>query len=68
MTDRMPPSWRLHRYELAASPLDEPNRFVIVGRPTGMRFTTVELRQLELLTDMAVRVTYRPVPVGSSEV
>jgi hypothetical protein len=61
MTDRMPPGWRLHRYELAAAPLDEPARFVIVGRPTGMRFTDVELRQLELLTDMAVRATFRAI-------
>lgn len=61
MTDRMPPGWRLHRYELAAAPLDEPARFVIVGRPTGMRFTGSELRQLELLADMAVRANFRAV-------
>jgi hypothetical protein len=59
VTDRMPPGWRLHRYELAASPLDEPQRFVIVGRPTGMRFSASELRQLELLADMAVRAFLR---------
>jgi hypothetical protein len=64
MTDRMPPGWRLHRYELAASPLDEPTRFVIVGRPTGMRFTGAELRQLELLADMAVRATFKAMGVG----
>lgn len=58
MTDRMPPGWRLHRYELAAAPLDDPARFVIVGRPTGMRFTGVELRQFELLSDMAVRAIH----------
>lgn len=61
MTDRMPPGWRLHRYELAAAPLDDPSRFVICGRPTGMRFTDVEVRQLELLSDMAVRATFRAV-------
>jgi hypothetical protein len=59
VTDRMPPGWRLHRYELAAAPLEEPARFVIVGRPTGMRFSGSELRQLELLTDMAVRSMLR---------
>jgi hypothetical protein len=61
ITDRMPPAWRLHRYELAAAPLDEPYRFVITGRPTGMRFIGAELRQLELLADMAVRSLLRSV-------
>ncbi len=61
VTDRMPPGWRLHRYELAAAPLDEPQRFVIVGRPTGMRFIGNELRQLELLSDIAVRAMLREV-------
>ena len=59
MTDRMPPGWRLHRFELAAAPLEDPHRFVIVGRPTGMRFIGTELRQLELLCDMAVRALLR---------
>lgn len=59
VTDRMPPGWRLHRYELAAAPLDDPARSILVGRPTGMRFTTSELRQLELLADMAVRADHR---------
>lgn len=61
VTDRMPPGWRLHRYELAAAPLDVPSRFLIVGRPTGMRFIGTELRQLELLSDMAVRAATRAV-------
>ena len=59
VTDRMPPGWRMHRYELAAAPLEEQNRFVIIGRPTGMRFAGSELRQLELLCDMAVRALLR---------
>jgi ACT domain-containing protein len=59
VTDRMPPGWRMHRYELAAAPLDDPSRFLIVGRATGMRFTGSELRQLELLADMAVRAHLR---------
>ncbi len=59
VTDSMPPGWRMHRYELAAAPLDDPVRFLIVGRPTGMRFTASELRQLELLADMAVRAHLR---------
>jgi hypothetical protein len=61
VTDRMPPGWRMHRYELAAAPLDAPARFVLVGRPTGMRFIAGELRQLELLADMAVRAHLRAV-------
>ncbi|MEX2394920.1 MAG: ACT domain-containing protein [Actinomycetota bacterium] len=61
MTDRMPPGWRLHRYELAAAPLDEPERFVLVGRPTGMRFIGSELRQLELTADMTDRAQMRAV-------
>jgi hypothetical protein len=63
MTDRMPPGWRLHRFELAAAPLEDPHRFVIVGRPTGMRFIGTELRQLELLCDMAVRALLRSVGI-----
>ena len=59
VTDRMPPGWRMHRYELAAAPLDDPSHFLIVGRPTGMRFIGTELRQLELLADMAVRAHLR---------
>src|ERR687896_1525246 len=31
VTDRMPPGWRMHRFELAAAPLEDPHRFVIVG-------------------------------------
>ncbi len=61
VTDRMPPGWRMHRFELAAAPLEDPHRFVIVGRATGMRFLSSELRQLELLVDMAVRALLRSV-------
>jgi hypothetical protein len=59
VTDRMPPGWRMHRYELGAAPLDDPKRFLIIGRPTGMRLSASELRQLELLADMAVRAHLR---------
>ena len=64
VTDRMPPGWRMHRFELAAAPLEEPHRFVIVGRPTGMRFIGAELRQLELLCDRAVRAHLRAVGIA----
>ena len=63
MGDPDGPGWRLHRYELAAAPLDEPTRFVIVGRPTGMRFIGADLSQLELLCDMATRATLRAIGV-----
>lgn len=65
LTDRMPPGWRLHRYELAAAPLDVSSRFLIVGRPTGMRFIGTELRQLELLSGMAVRATLRAIGLSA---
>lgn len=48
----MPQHWKMLRFELAAAPLDGA-RAVIVGRWAGMRFRTTELRQLELLADMA---------------
>ena len=50
-----PTNWRMHRFELAAAPLSDPFEFVIVGRWAGMRFRPTELRQLGLLSDMAVR-------------
>lgn len=50
-----PVNWRMHRFELAAAPLSSSMDFVVVGRWAGMRFRPTELRQLELLTDMAVR-------------
>jgi hypothetical protein len=64
VTDHMPPGWRLHRYELAAAPLDEPHRFALIGRPTGMRFIGNDLRQLELLCDMAVRSMLRSMGIA----
>jgi hypothetical protein len=51
-----PTNWRMHRYELAAAPLANSFEFVIVGRWAGMIFRPSELRQLELLADMATRV------------
>lgn len=50
-----PMNWRMHRYELAAAPLGTAFDFVLVGRWAGMRFRPSELRQLELLADLAVR-------------
>ena len=58
--DWAPVNWRMHNYELAAAPLSSSFDFVIVGRWAGMRFRPSELRQLELLADMATRAA-RPV-------
>ncbi|HYZ91602.1 MAG TPA: hypothetical protein VFA34_04305 [Actinomycetota bacterium] len=54
--DWAPVNWRMHSFELAAAPLSSSFDFVIVGRWAGMRFRPSELRQLELLADMATRV------------
>ena len=53
--DWAPTNWRMHRFELGAAPLGDPFEFVIVGRWTGMRLRPTELRQLEVLANMAVR-------------
>lgn len=53
--DWAPTNWRMHRFELAVAPLSSSTQFVIVGRWAGMRFRPSELRQLELLADMATR-------------
>jgi hypothetical protein len=51
----MPQRWRMARFELAAVPLGSPTSFVVVGRWPGMRFRPGELRQLDILTGMALR-------------
>jgi hypothetical protein len=53
-----PANWRMHRFQLAVAPLSNSLQFVIVGRWAGMRFRPSELRQLELLTDMAIRSSH----------
>ena len=58
--DWAPVNWRMHNFELSAAPLSSSFDFVIVGRWAGMRFRPSELRQLELLADMATRAA-RPV-------
>jgi hypothetical protein len=60
-----PMNWRMHSFELAAAPLSSSFEFVIVGRWAGMRFRPSELRQLELLSDMAARAV---VPAQSAAV
>jgi hypothetical protein len=56
----MPQRWKMLRYELAAAPLDAASHVVIVGRWAGMRFRPTELRQLELLTEMAAEAEREP--------
>jgi len=51
----MPQNWRMMRFELAAAPLGPLSRTIIVGRWAGMRYRGSELRQLELLAEMAER-------------
>jgi hypothetical protein len=55
----MPTSWRLKSMvagglEIAASPLSSPTRAVAVARSSG-RFRPPELRQLEILAQLAIR-------------
>lgn len=60
--DWMPTRWRMSRFELAAVSLSFPRAFVIVGRPAGVRYRPAELRQLEVLAKMAVRMARRVEP------
>lgn len=55
----MPTRWRMARFELAAVPLGAHGPFVVVGRPPGMRYRPAELRQLDLLAQMALRAARR---------
>jgi hypothetical protein len=60
----MPTSWRLRSLvagglEIAASPLDSPDRAVAIARDNG-RFRPSEIRQLEILAQLAVREVRRP--------
>ena len=54
----MQASWRMRAalggLELAACPLDSPTRALLLGRHSGMRFRHAELRQLALLSSIAV--------------
>jgi len=53
----MPTSWRMRAalggLELAAWPLGSPSVALLVGRYSGLRFRAPELRQVELLIDIA---------------
>jgi len=53
----MPTSWRMRAalggLELAAWPLGGPSEALLVGRYSGLRFRAPELRQLELLIEIA---------------
>jgi hypothetical protein len=51
----MPQSWRMVRLELAAVPWDGDAECIVVGRWAGMQFRDTELRQLEILTGLALR-------------
>lgn len=62
----MPPSWRLKAasgLELAAVPLYGPDSAVLVGRRRGPRFRSSELRQIAVLTRIALLAEERSVGV-----
>jgi hypothetical protein len=58
----LPQQWRMSRFELGAVPLGSPTRCLIAGRWPGMRFRPSELRQMEILTGLALRGLASPVP------
>lgn len=53
----MPPAWRMRAsmgaFELAAVPMDTPDRILLLARHSGVRFRPSELRNLQLLVDIA---------------
>lgn len=53
----MPQSWRMVRLELAAVPWEADAKCIVVGRWAGMQFRGSELRQMEILTGLALRAT-----------
>lgn len=56
----MPPAWRMRAsmgaFELAAVPLDTTDRILLLARHSGVRFRPSELRNLQLLVDIAAAV------------
>lgn len=68
----MPTSWRMRAalggLELAAWPLGSPSEALLVGRYSGLRFRSPELRQLELIIEIAAASgpLLSPVPLQSA--
>jgi hypothetical protein len=53
----VPPGWEILGTELAAAPLGDPDRAVLVGRPGGPAWRPAELLRLAHLAGIAVTVT-----------
>jgi hypothetical protein len=58
----VPPDWAALGTELAAAPLGDPDRAVLVGRPGGPAWRPAELLRLAHLAGIAVTVSARDTP------
>ena len=58
----VPPDWDALGTELAAAPLGDPDRAVLVGRPGGPAWRPAELLRLAHLAGIAVTVSARDAP------
>jgi ACT domain len=58
----VPPGWGVLGTELAAAPLGDPDRAVLVGRPGGPAWRPAELLRLAHLAGIAVTVTQQNAP------
>jgi hypothetical protein len=58
----VPADWRALGTELAAAPLGDPDRVVLVGRPGGPAWRPGELLRLAHLAGIAVTVSVRDAP------
>jgi ACT domain len=58
----VPPDWEALGTELAAAPLGDPDRAVLVGRPGGPGWRTAELLRLAHLAGIAVTVAQQAMP------
>ena len=61
----VPPDWGTLGTELAAAPLGDPDRAVLVGRPGGPAWRPAELLRLAHLAGIAVTVSARDAPQRS---
>jgi hypothetical protein len=61
----VPPDWGALGTELAAAPLGDPDRAVLVGRPGGPAWRPAELLRLAHLAGIAVTVSARDAPQRS---
>ena len=57
----LPPRWDVLGMEMAAAPVGEPSRAVLIGRPGGPRFRASEVLRLAHLAGIAATVARPPV-------